>query len=174
MFKKIILKIDWVIEKGGNWGLLISGILILIMGFLSTYAVFRRYVLDNPEFYSYELSIIFLTACCVLAVAGLQRYKRHLRVDFIANYLPEKFQNILIDVITPLLALTYVVIITWKSWDNTLYSLSIGETSQSAWEEPLWPSKLIIPISMFWLCLVLIAQLIRGIKAIMHKDSPKA
>lgn len=173
MFKRIILIADRIIERISNWGLISSGIIILIMAFLSTYGVGRRYLLNDPEPYSYELSTIFLTVCVVLAVSGLQRYKRHLRVDFIANYMSPKVQGVLMDILTPVLALVFVSIITWQSWDITMYSLSVGETSQSAWEEPLWPTKLTIPICMFWLCLVLIAQLIRGIKNLVRGEKPE-
>ena len=166
MLKRVASSLDRVIERVGNWGLLSGGVLILLMSFLSTYAVGRRYLLNNPEPYSYELSTIFLTACVVVAVAGLQRFKRHLRVDFIANYFSPRMQLVFTDIITPVLALVYVVIITWKSLDNAIYSLSLWETSQSVWEEPLWPTKLVIPISMFWLCLVLIAQMVRGLISI--------
>jgi TRAP-type mannitol/chloroaromatic compound transport system permease small subunit len=173
MFKRIILIADRIIEKISNWGLISSGILILIMAFLTTYGVGRRYLFNDPEPYSYELSTIFLTVCVVLAVSGLQRYKRHLRVDFIANYMSPKVQGILMDIVTPLLALVFVSIITWQSWEITMYSLSVGETSQSAWEEPLWPTKLTIPICMFWLCLVLLAQLIKGIKNLIRGVKPE-
>ncbi len=162
MVKKIFNTMDRVIEKIGNWGLVLSGILILLMGFCSTYAVFRRYILHNPESYSYEISVIFLTACVVLAVSGLQRAKRHLRVDFVANYLPQHWQIFLMDILGPILGLVFVGIIVWQSWSAAVYSFSIGERSQAMWEEPLYPTRFVIPICMFWLCLVLIAQLIKG------------
>lgn len=173
MLKRIVLILDRIIERISDWGLISSGILILIMSFLATYGVGRRYLFDDPEPYSYELSTIFLTVCVVLAVSGLQRYKRHLRVDFIANYMSPRVQGILMDIVTPLLALVFVSIITWESWDITMYSLSVGETSQSAWEEPLWPTKIVIPICMFWLCLVLIAQLVKGLKTLIKGEKPE-
>jgi len=166
--------IDRIIEKVGDWGLIISGILILLMSFCNTYAVFRRYILHNPESYSYEMSVIFLTACVVLAVSGLQRYKRHLRVDFVANYLPQKVQIVLMDFLGPVLALTFVIIITWQSWDNAWYSMTIGERSQSIWQEYLFPTKFIIPVCMFWLCLVLVAQILHGIGDFLKVGKPKA
>ena len=174
MFKKAVLTVDRIIERVGNWGLIGGGVLILLMSFLSTYAVARRYLLNNPEPYSYELSTTFLTACVVLAIAGLQRVKRHLRVDFIANYFSPTWQTVFMDIIGPLLALVYVAIIVWQSWNNAIYSFSVGETSQSVWEEPLWPTKLIIPITMFWLCLVLISQLTRGIITVVKAARLKA
>jgi TRAP-type mannitol/chloroaromatic compound transport system permease small subunit len=171
--KRFLLSLDRVIERVGNWGLLSSGILMLLMGLLHTYGVTRRYLLNNPEPYSYEISVIFLTACSVLAVSGLQRYRRHLRVDFIANYFSPKVQLIFMDIVTPVLALLYVSIVTWQSLDNAIYSLSLWETSQSAWEEPLWPTKFIIPLSMFWLCLVLIGQLVYGIRTAITGAKPE-
>ena len=166
MMMKVMQIMDRIIERVSDLGLVISGILILVMSLLSTYGVGRRYLLHRPEPYSYELSTILLVACVVLAVAGLQRYKRHLRVDFIANLLPPAVQNALIDIVTPILGLFYVVVITWKSWDNALYSMSILETSQSSWEEPLFPVKFLVPIGMALLCLVLTAQLSRGIASL--------
>lgn len=162
MVAKIFSVVDRIIEKVGDWGLVSSGILILLMSFCSTYAVGRRYILKDPDSYSYEVSVIFLTACVVLAVSGLQRYKRHLRVDFIANYMPAGVQVFLLDILGPLLGLVFAGIITWQSWEGAMYSLSIGERSQSIWQEPLYPIRFVIPVSMFWLCLVLIAQFARG------------
>ena len=66
------------------------------------------------------------------------------------------------------MALFYVGIICWKSWDNALYSMNIWETSQSSWEEPLFPVKMMVPIGMALLCLALASQLIQGIKNTIH------
>jgi len=166
MISKLLNRVNRIIERVSDLGLVVSGILILVMSVLSTYGVGRRYLLHRPEPYSYELSTMLLVACVVFAVAGLQRYKRHLRVDFIANFLPATVQNALIDIVTPILGLFYVVVITWKSFDNALYSMSIWETSQSSWEEPLFPVKFLVPIGMALLCLVLAAQLSRGIASL--------
>ena len=169
MVKRVIQILDRTIERAGNIALLISGILIMIMAWLSTYGVTRRYALNDPEPYSYEISTIFLLACVVLAIAGVQRMGRHLRVDFVANHLPEGIQDILLNIVGPMLALFYVVILTWQGWDTAWYSLQIGETSQSAWEEPLWPTKIAVPIGAGLLCLVLIAQLSRGVASLIQR-----
>jgi TRAP-type C4-dicarboxylate transport system permease small subunit len=166
--RRILQIIGHVTERVSDFSLVISGVLILAMSFLSTYGVGRRYLLHNPEPYSYELSTILLVACVVLAVAGLQRHRRHLRVDFVANFFPPSVQNIFINIVTPVLALFYVVIVTWQSWNSALYSISIGETSQSSWEEPLFPIKLLVPIGMALLCLVLAAQLSHGIASLIQ------
>jgi len=165
--KKVLQIIERILERICDFGLLISGMLILLMALSSTYGVGRRYLLQNPEPYSYELSTILLVGCVVFAVAGLQRHMRHLRVDFISNYFSASVQSILLNIVTPVFALFYVVIITWKSWENALYSMGIEETSQSAWQEPLYPIKLFVPIGMALLCLVLVAQLSHGIVSLI-------
>lgn len=160
---------DRAIERAGYFALLVSGVLILIMAWLSTYGVARRYALNDPEPYSYEISTIFLVACVVLAIAGVQRLGRNLRVDFVSNRFPEGTQDILLNIVGPVLALFYVVLLTWQSWDNAWYSLQIGETSQSAWEEPLWPTKIAVPVGAGLLCLVLLAQLSRGVALLIQR-----
>ena len=121
MIKRVIQVLDHLIERASNIALLISGTLIVMMAFLSTYGVTRRYALHDPEPYSYEISTIFLLACVVFAVAGVQRLGRNLRVDFVANHLSENVQYILLNIVGPILALFYVVILTWQSWGDTWY-----------------------------------------------------
>lgn len=167
--KKFIQILDRTIERAGYIALLFSGILIFIMAWLSTYGVTRRYALNIPESYSYEISTIFLVACVVFAIAGVQRLGRQLRVDFIAVRLSEGVQDILLNIVGPILALFYVVILVWQSWDAAWYSMVIGEVSQSSWREPWWPTKMTVPVGAGLLCLVLIAQLGRGVTSLIQR-----
>jgi TRAP-type mannitol/chloroaromatic compound transport system permease small subunit len=168
-FKIVENVIGWIAENG----LVLSGVLILIMSLLATYGVGRRYIFHNPEPYSYEISTSMLVACVVLGVAGLQKQLRHLRVDFVANFFSKPVQDFLIYVLAPLLGLFYVVIVMWQSWDNTLYSLTMGETSQSSWEEPLWPTKMIIPVGFAMLTLSLLVHLGHGITLLYNSIRKK-
>jgi TRAP-type mannitol/chloroaromatic compound transport system permease small subunit len=135
----------------------------MIMGFLTTYGVGKRYIFRNPDPYTYEISVIFLIACILLSLPAIQWNRRNLRVDFIISHLPQKAQQIIGDIFTTVLALIFVSIIIWKSWGIFLYSFQVGETSQSAWQEPLWPMKLLVPLTMSWLWLTLISQLIHAV-----------
>jgi TRAP-type C4-dicarboxylate transport system permease small subunit len=169
LFKRLMQTLDRIIKRVGYIALLLSGVLILIMSWLSTYGVGRRYLLHNPEPYSYELSTSFLVGCVMLAIAGVQIYGRHLRVDFVASRFPQSVQAFILDIFIPLLALFYVALITWQGWGIAWYSLIVHETSQSAWREPWWPTKMVIPIGAGLLCLVLLAQLGRGVTSLIQK-----
>ena len=133
------------------------------MAFMATYGVMRRYVLDNPEPYSYELSPMLLVIGIVLAIPYIQRVGRHLRVDILAGRFPEGVQTVLLNILVPLLALFYLGLMTWYSWADASHSLEIGEKTYTAWAPPMFPIKVWVPIGVGLLCLVLFAQLCRGI-----------
>ena len=151
--------------------LAVSGIMILFMVFSATYGVARRYILNDPEPYSYEISIMLLLWCFVLAVAAVQHQERHLRGDFILNRLPKKFRNFVNHILSPALAVLCSSILTWKGWEAAMFSLKIGERSNSAWAEPLFPVKILIPVGYGSLFLVSIMQLFIGICSPTEKSS---
>jgi TRAP-type mannitol/chloroaromatic compound transport system permease small subunit len=173
LFKKIMQTLDRVIGRISYIGVYISGLMAVIMCFLAFYGVFRRYVLNRPEPYSYELSTIFLMVGIVLALPYIQRAGRHLRVDILPNRFPETVQVVLLNLLGPILALFYLVPMTWKSWENAWYSLQVGERSFSAWAPPYFPIKVWIPVGVGMLCLVLFSQLIRGIYSLTNRAKNK-
>jgi TRAP-type C4-dicarboxylate transport system permease small subunit len=163
---KVIRAVDSVIERAGNIGLVVSGFILFIMVLLATYGVVRRYIFDSPEPYSYELSMVGMLWSFVLAVAALERQRRHIRVDFVSGRLPLKAQNILLDIVAPTLGLFFCFLLAWQGWEVALFSLSIGEVSSSAWAIPLFPVKVVVPIGFALLCLALLTILIRGVASL--------
>jgi TRAP-type mannitol/chloroaromatic compound transport system permease small subunit len=161
--KRFLIKADKVVEKVGDWAMVVSGILVLLIGLLTSYGVGKRYIFHNPDPYSYEMSIIFLVACILLSLPGIQWQRRNLRVDWILSHFSPRWQGIVGDVFTTLLGMVFVGIIIWKSWGIFRYSISVGQSSQSAWQEPLWPMQLLVPICMAWLWITLLSQLIHAI-----------
>jgi TRAP-type mannitol/chloroaromatic compound transport system permease small subunit len=162
--KKLLLKIDAVTNKVCDWALLVSGLLITVMAVLTTYGVVARYAFGAPEPYTYETSVIFLVACILLAIPAVQKDRRNLRVDFIVGRLSPRGQHVFENIVVPVLALVFVGVVIWKSWGIFLASFKSGESSQSILQEPLWPMKLLVTVTMCWLALVLISQLVHGIR----------
>lgn len=158
-------KADRILERVLRVCLVISGAAIFTIMLSTTYGVFRRYALNMPEPYSYEVSVILFLICIIMAIPIVQRHRRNIRVDFLANRFSSKAQFFLTNIFVPVTALFYVVLITWQGWENVVYSLQIHEVSQSIWRELLWPIKMVIPIGLGLLGLVLVVQLIRGIIA---------
>ena len=161
--KRFLVKADQIVGKVGDWALVVSGILILAIGVITTYGVGKRYIFNNPDPYTYELGVIFLVACILLAIPGIQWHRRNLRVDWLISHLPPRWQGIVGDLFTTVLAMVFVSIVIWRSWELFSYSFRVGETSQSAWQEPLWPLKLLVPVTMSWLFLTLLSQLVHAV-----------
>ena len=163
MFIRVMQKLDHWIGRASHTLMLLSGILILLMAWIETYGVVKRYVFHDPDPAAYELSTMFLLFCGVLAVAGVERLDRHVRNDLVASRFPETMKVIVIKVIFPLLALIFCVVLTWKSIGNALYALEIGQVSKTSWALPLAPIKFVIPLGYTLLCLVLVSKFCHGV-----------
>lgn len=162
-------KIDRVLERISNLFAVLSGVLVLLMAFTASYGVFRRYVFNSPEPYSYELSTMFLLWTFVLAIAYVEKLDGHLRVDFFVVLLPKKIRLFMLNVIGPLFGLVFCSVLTWEGWTVAMYSLEIGEKSMSVWAVPLFPVKIIIPVGYGLLCVVLVLKIIRGFLSLRDK-----
>jgi TRAP-type mannitol/chloroaromatic compound transport system permease small subunit len=132
------------------------------MAFLATFGVIMRRVFESPEPYSYEFSYMFLLLSGILAIAGVEKLDQHVRNDLLASRFPPTMKMV-ISIISPLLAMTFCTVLIWKSMDNAIYSLTIGQTSQSTWRIPIAPIKFLIPSGFILLELILFSKLIKGI-----------
>jgi TRAP-type C4-dicarboxylate transport system permease small subunit len=159
---KILKKLDYLIDRASHVLLVFSGVITLLMAWTVAYGVVKRYVFHAPDPYAYEVSIIFLLLCAVLAVAGVERINRNIRNDIVCNRFPRGMQVIL-NVVTPLLALSFCVILAWKSGTDAFHALRIHQVSSSPWAAPLAPIKFVIPVGYGLLCIVLISKFIRSL-----------
>jgi TRAP-type mannitol/chloroaromatic compound transport system permease small subunit len=135
--------------------------MVLLMAFLATFGVIMRHAFD-PEPYSYEFSYMFLLLSGVLAVAGVEKLDQHVRNDLLASRFPPTMKIIVTNIISPLLAMTFCTVLIWKSMDNAVYALSIGQTSQSTWRIPIAPIKFLIPLGFILLELILFSKFVKG------------
>jgi TRAP-type C4-dicarboxylate transport system permease small subunit len=139
-----------------------AGSLIVIMGFLSTYGAIRRYAFKSPEPVSYEFSCMFLLISFVIAIAAVERQDRLLRCDLLLERFPENIRNVISNIISPIMGITFFGIMTWISFGDAWRALQIHQVSLSMWPVPLFPVKLFIPIGYGYLCFILLFRLILG------------
>jgi TRAP-type C4-dicarboxylate transport system permease small subunit len=163
MGEKAKQKLDQWIERVNQGFVIFAGSLIVIMAFLSTYGSIRRYVFNSPEPISYEFSKMFLLLSFVLALAAVERQDRFLRCDLLLERVSENVRNILSNIISPILGITFFSIITWISFGDTLRAIEINQHSLSTWPVPLFPVKLLIPVGYGFLCLILVIRLVLGL-----------
>lgn len=170
---KILKILDKIVDILSKVGLFCGGVLLMVTAIIITYGVFSRYLFNAPSIYAMELTKILLIPALVLAVSYVQRYNRHLQVDFLSQKFPRKVQIVLLDLIVPILGMAVVYVLVWKGWTAMVYARSINEVSYSSWAEPMWPVKLFIPIGYGFLFLAMVAQFIKGIGALRDENADK-
>ena len=169
MIHKMIQAYDSFVQKTSHVFVVIAGIQIVLMVFITTYGVVMRYFFRRPEPISYELCTIFLLWTFVLAISAVERLDEHICADIFIQYAPESLRRFLKDLLTPFLGLIFSVILTWQGWRVAMYSLRINERSISVWAEPLFPVKILIPICYGLLVLVLVNKFYRNIASYLSK-----
>jgi TRAP-type C4-dicarboxylate transport system permease small subunit len=161
-----IKKITGWINQASSIFIYLSGILTVLMSFVATYGVVRRYVFNKPEPYSYELSMILLLWTFVLGISYVEKMDEQLRVDFFQALMPKKIRFIISRIMSRLIGLFFGVVLTWKGWELAMYSLRVSERSTSIWSVPLFPVKILVPIGYGLLSLVLLVKLVYVIPGI--------
>jgi TRAP-type C4-dicarboxylate transport system permease small subunit len=176
MEKKLRQAVEPWIERISRVLVVAAGILIVIMGFLSTYGAIRRYVFRSPDPASYELACVFLLVSFVLANAAVERQGRLLRCDIFLDKFPSGVRNVISNIVSPIMGITFFGIITWISFGDALRALEIGQVSTSTWPVPLFPVKLFIPIGYGFFCLVLLYRLVLGLFGLKRgpEETPQA
>ena len=140
-----------------------AGALITLMAFVTGYGVFTRYVLRNPDPYTYEIDSILMLACVIFAIAYTQKLGRHLRIDLLDRTLPDTLRLILLNVIGPTIGLIFCAVLTWKTWETAWSALQTWEVTRGTWVIPTFPIRMIIPIGTGLLCFILLTQILRYI-----------
>lgn len=163
MEKKLRQAVEPWIERINRVFVVAAGSLIVIMGFLSTYGAIRRYAFRSPEPVSYEFGCMFLLISFVLANAAVERQNRLLRCDIFLDRFPSGMRNVISNVVSPIMGITFFGIIAWITFGDALRALEIGQVSRSAWPVPLFPVKLFIPIGYGFFCVSLLYRLVLGL-----------
>ncbi len=169
LLKKAIQTLDNILERVVYYAIYVAGVITLLMALTTTFGVILRYAFNSPEHYSYEIGIFCLISSVSLALPYIQKQGRNLRVDFVSDRFPPRVQEALLNIFVPLIALSYLATLVWRSWGDAWYSLSISERTYSAWAPPVGPMKLFVPIGVGLLCIVLIAQLAHGLLALKKR-----
>jgi TRAP-type C4-dicarboxylate transport system permease small subunit len=169
MFRKMVQAFDSFVQNTSHVFVVLAGIQVVLMVFITTYGVVLRYFFRRPEPISYELCTIFLLWSFVLAISAVERLDEHICADIFIQHAPVSIRNFLKNLLTPFLGLLFSVVLTWQGWRVAMYSLKINEKSMSVWAEPLFPIKILVPICYGLLTLVLLNKFYHNISSYLFK-----
>lgn len=165
----VIRSIVQFVDTMNDWiGRILSfGVLFMFLLMLSE--VIRRYFFNAPTVWGNELTQLIFGGYVVLCGGYILRWEGHTNVDILYGSFPPRMKA-LIDILTSFLFFFFagVMFITGASlsWE----SLKTFEHSQSAWNPPLYPLKLLIPTGAFLLLSQGLAKFIRDVMIVLGKD----
>ena len=137
--------------------MLSGGALFLLMCLVS-YAVFRRYVMNDPVLGDAELVQIGMSLVVMMAMPFATFSGAHIRVDIFDNKIGF-WGRYLGDLLARGLGAYILFLLIQKTWDKALDAHEYGDVTNMI-EIPVWIAYGAITIGMGGYALVLIAQLI--------------
>ncbi len=158
----IMKKLLDFIDKMNLWIGRIFAFLILFLVFAIMYEVVSRYFFNAPTRWSNEISQYILAGVVMLGAGFCLVYDGHVRVDILHRNFGPRMRAI-VDLISFLLILLFVVAMVWKGGELCKDALIQDKRSMSILEMPLFPSMILVPVGGVLLGLQGLVRAIRGI-----------
>ncbi len=133
------------------------------------FEVVSRYVFNAPTLWGMELAVLLFGPYFLLGGPYLLHLRGHVSLDLARQRLSPRANRVLDLLNFPIIAafcvilLFYSVPAAWSAWQY-------GETSFSAWNPPIWPAKLAVPLSLLLMLLQALVEFLRTVFA--DSDEP--
>ncbi len=153
--------IDFIAEAMGK----IGWFLILYCMILGVTDVFLRYVLNSPsQWIATTVQAAMVLMACVGGVKALND-NAFVKLDlFYANFSPRK--KAICDIITVVFTLLFLGVLIWKGTSAAMMSLKLKQVTPTSIPIPIYPIKIFIPVSAFFVLLVVIKKLVHDVRTL--------
>jgi TRAP-type mannitol/chloroaromatic compound transport system permease small subunit len=146
---------------------LMAGLVVAIC-----YDVGMRYIFNQPTAWGFELTYMVYGAYAMLGVAYCEKFKAHVRMDMLYAKLSPRAKAWVDVVCYLLLFFPFLIVLTYKCGDHTLWSLQAGERSSvSVWCPSLGPFKLIITIGFVLFILQGLVNFLRTLRVAIKGEA---
>lgn len=142
----------------GKW---VSRILLVIFALLVAEVSFRHFA-GAPKVWTNELAQLLFGVYAALSGGYILARHGHVNVDIFYNHLSIRSKAV-VDVLTSALFFIFIIALLYFGSSLAYESISFWEHSQSAWDPPIWPVKLAIPIGATLILLQGIAKLLQDV-----------
>lgn len=155
---------DWL----GRW---VAYLLLAIFALLVA-EVATRYLLGAPKVWTNELAQMLFGVYAVLSGGYVMAHYGHVNVDLLYSRFSPRAKAV-IDVFTSALFFAFVIVLLYFGASLAEESMSFWERSQSAWDPPIWPVKLMIPVGAALLLLQGIVKFIQDLLTALGAAPPQ-
>lgn len=150
------------IDSINDWIGKILSLLALLIFVILLCEVVLRYFFNSPTIWVNESTQLLFGAYAVLSGGYVLRWDGHVNVDFLYGRFSSRGKAIA-DIATSFLLFVFVGSMLYYGCLMAFASLSRLEHSHTAWNPPLYPFKLMIPLGALLVLLQGIAKLLRDI-----------
>ncbi len=154
MISRIVNVINLLNEKTGRG----VSFLFIPITVVCTIEVVMRYLFNSPTIWAWEVDTQLFCYLTALGAGYTLRQGGHVRVEIFVNLFSARTRQ-LIEVIVDCVFLVVIAILSQQTGRMAISSIVMREQSSSYWVYPLYPTKIIIAIGVFFLFLQGLAQL---------------
>lgn len=162
MFVKFMHVVDGFNRKQGE----LTSLLVLPLLGVVIYEVFMRYVFNAPTVWGFEATTFIYGIHYMFGMAYTDVTGGHVKVDIFTVRASTRTQAILGILATVVLFLPVMTCLTIWSFKFAMTSVLSLELNSTSWAPPIYPFKMIMAITLLFLLMQGIANLIRDIQTL--------
>lgn len=156
------MKFLTLIDKLSTYAGYVAAPLPLLAAAVICYELVMRTILHMPTTWASESTILMIAVCYFMGGANNLREDTHVRVDVLYHKLSPRGQAA-IDCFTYFVFCLYIVIMLFVIWPYMMESIRLNEHTQTAWNPPIWPLKVIMFVGFSLIMLQGTARFIRNL-----------
>lgn len=161
MPKAIVLYVQAVDAVSYRVGRLAMYLIFAMIGLLLLSSL-SRVMVGASFIWVVEIAQFMLAAYYILGGGYSMMLQSHVRMDLIYGLFSERGKAI-IDAVTSLCLITYLVVLLMGATSSTLYAIEYGQKNYSTWGPQLWPIKVIMTFGIALMLLQTFSMLFKDI-----------
>ena len=148
---------------------LVAAACIFVLMFLGMAQVLGRQLLARPINGYIDFVELSMATFAFLGIAYCQRLGGHVRMEMFLKMTSGRVRWAL-EVFGTLIALFVIAVLIWYGFDHFLRAYRLGDSTIDA-ELPVWPSKLLVPVSFALLWLRLLLQRVAYLRLVLNPSA---
>lgn len=165
----MLLRIAGLIDRINTFISALTMWLIIPLTLLMIFDAFMRYFLNSPTIWGAELGLMCFGAYMILAGPSSILQKVQVGVDILTSHLAPR-KRAMLNSFTYLFTFIFFLGLIYTSTVYAIESWQLGEESSSAWGQPMYHIKALIPIAMFLMMIQSFAEFLRNLHACMSGE----
>ncbi len=152
---------------------LVAAAIIPTLAILIAYEVILRYAFNAPTSWAFEISYMLMGISLMLGLAWCTLVRKHIRVDFLYDVLPNKGKASVDFFGYIFLLLPILIWVTWALFVYFMEAYKVNEQSgESAWNPIIWPFKFSFAFGFYLFTMQSIAETIKCALTLMGREVP--